>query len=423
MKNLLIKVMTMGVLLITAVFLVACDNNNPPPQPSANPITTPEATPTTKIVTREPTPTTAVCTPLPDDMTLDVQFESNLHGVIVVTGLQPSDRPIIILTGEAPTESWRYEFELANAVGDNGRFQDKFDFSSWPSVDGYTFKGQIIYQRGVACFDIDLPENETARLIDPTPPLNSTEATAQNPVETAVATQTSETEAIITRLQTLQTQYEQMVDGYEGWVYRRHTEYFPTALRGSQEAINFLWLADTWVWESWREITDGNVNRQISHTSDEDGGIWQRQLIADGWTAFVLPVETLEGRVQPYDYLPVNVNALGGTSWLITMLQERRNPHVTAWEADNLYHVVIEEIQEAPTEMIGLPAPVTTVRYQYLFDSETGLLQQQSSEALLSTGEWQSTGNVTYDQFELLPELPPSAAATLAEGTTLLAQP
>ncbi|MBE2220693.1 MAG: hypothetical protein IAF02_04090 [Anaerolineae bacterium] len=260
-----------------------------------------------------------------------------------------------------------------------------------------------------------------------TPVLSMVEVPALSMVEVAVSpsaiTQTNETEAIITHLQTLQAQYEQMVDGYEGWVYSRHTEYFPTALRGSQEAINFLWVADTWVWESWREITDGNVNRQVIHASDENGGIWLRQIIADGWTAFVLPVETLEGRVQPYDYLPVNVNALGGTSWLITMLQERRNRTVTAWEADNLYHVVIEEAQGTPTDMIGLPAPVTAVRYQYLFDSETGLLQQQSSEALLSTGEWQSTGNITYAQFELLPQLPPNAAATLAEGTTLLAQP
>lgn len=610
-------------LMITAVFLAACDVEPMEitqiplgSSPTANLTVTEVAV---KVVTPEPTPTTpvlsgvegAVCTLLPDDMTIDIQFESNLHGVIEVTGLQPGEKPTLLLTGKGKVSSdwWRKETQYENAVADNGRMSYRFDFRSWPSVEAYTFQGQLIHNRGVACFDIDLPASEvpggrtvngriissagehdplfgvklqlkpggafvaetdtngrftltnlsfseinvsashlhfvipagdeplldlgdieyppfqplvyqlddypprerpyrmegdafwlvhtpegeffafsplaptynesidgaecrygwnatTKRFIDPCSGdewdldgqlslEHSSELWSQRdldryaisvqdgtitvyldrlspgsplsvnvtPTPPLSITETSETDAIISRLQTLQAQYEQSVDGYEGWVHTGYTDYFPTALRGSQEAINFLWLADTWVWESWYEIVDGTVNRHITHISDEDEGIWQRQLIADGWSIFVLPTEMVGGRVQPYDYLPVYLNTLGGTSWLIQLLQERRNPTVTAWEADDLYHVVIEETQEAPTEMVGLPDPVTTSRYYWVFDTETGLLQQQSSEVLLSTGEWQSTGDVTYTQFELLSQLPANAAATLAEGTTLLAQP
>ena len=150
-------------LMVTAVFLAACNVETAPVEITQIPLS---ASPTVnltitevevKIVTPEPTPTTAVCTPLPAEMTLDIQYESDLHGTIEVTGLQPGEKPIVIITGDSLTGSYREESTTVREVGVDGRFQHTFDFRSWPSVEGYTFKGQIIHQRGAACFDLEIP--------------------------------------------------------------------------------------------------------------------------------------------------------------------------------------------------------------------------------------------------------------------------
>ncbi len=185
----------------------------------------------------------------------------------------------------------------------------------------------------------------------PTPELHVTIAThtaVPTPTPSPIATETAvppslstvqstQVEDVIIRLEMLQTNYEQLLDNHEGWLYARYTEYVPTALRGTA-GVNFYGLADNWVTESWYEVDEDVVKRLIIHVSDESGGIWQRQLIADGWTAFVLPVETLDGRVKYFDsdYPTINTNTLWGSYWLIQQLQQTAVFDVTGWEADDL---------------------------------------------------------------------------------------
>lgn len=356
------------------------------------------------IITPEPTPTTAVCTPLPADMSLNILYDSDRHGVIEVEGLEPGERPTLLLTGQGEVTSdwWRKETQYENAVGADGRMQYRFDFRGWDSVEGVEFKGQLIHQRGVACFSIDLPLATTTAVPNQTP------------------SQSTQAEDVIAHLETLQTKYEQMLNDHEGWLYAHYTDYFPTALRGSETAVNFLWLADTWVWEYWYEVSQGVVIRQIIHVSDENGGIWQRQLIDDGWTAWVLPVETLGERVQRLDNSTPNANTLWGPYRLIQQLQDTTKPDVTAWEADDLYHVTLYDSYEPPIEIVGFEEPVAASRVHFVFDNKRGVVVQQSTESLLAGGEWMQTQEVNLTQFDLLAQLPDNAARTLEEGTALI---
>ena len=181
--------------LLITVFVAGC--RGPDSQPTVTAAQYPVGTTTSVPVIigkPEPTPTTAVCTPLPADMALDIQYESDLHGVIEVTGLQPGEKPTLLLTGEAQAGSWRKDTQYENAVEANGRLSYRFDFRSWPSVDGYTFTGQLIHQRGVVCFDLEIP------LVEPPPSLDET---AVSP-PALTTTQTPDTEAIIARLEILQ---------------------------------------------------------------------------------------------------------------------------------------------------------------------------------------------------------------------------
>ncbi|MCA9929999.1 MAG: hypothetical protein KC419_16055 [Anaerolineales bacterium] len=150
-------------MLLFWICLIACRTTPPadevsntavPPTPITNPDIVEEPV---EIVTPEPTPTTAVCTPLPDDMTILIRREEDLRGTIEVTGLQPDDRPILIITGEAPLGNYREETSKAHDVGPNGRFHHTINFKSWDSIEGYEFEGRLIHNRGVACFPIDLP--------------------------------------------------------------------------------------------------------------------------------------------------------------------------------------------------------------------------------------------------------------------------
>jgi hypothetical protein len=128
-----------------------------------------------EIGTPEPTPTTAVCTPLPDEMRLHIRRAGDLHGTIEIGGLQPGEQPLLLLTVEAGTASWRQETQPDAAVGADGRFQARLDFRSWPLVEGYQFAGRLIHARGVACFEFSLPlteEGESGRFL--TTPVPST---------------------------------------------------------------------------------------------------------------------------------------------------------------------------------------------------------------------------------------------------------
>lgn len=110
-----------------------------------------------EIVTPEATPTTATCTPLPDDMTIEILARGELHGDIEVSGLQPEDAPILLLRGQSSSGIWQKDTQPTKDVIENGRFRDSFDFRTWESIEGYQFSGQLIHNRGVACFNLDLP--------------------------------------------------------------------------------------------------------------------------------------------------------------------------------------------------------------------------------------------------------------------------
>lgn len=128
-----------------------------------------------EIITPEPTPTTAVCTLLPEEMRIHVRRAGELHGTVETAGLQPGERPLLLLTAEAATASWRQEMQPDTAVGADGRFQARLDFRSWPSVEGYQFAGRLIHARGVACFEFSLPLTEAGESGGfPTAPVPST---------------------------------------------------------------------------------------------------------------------------------------------------------------------------------------------------------------------------------------------------------
>lgn len=147
-----------GFILWLATALVACAQNEPTAiSTTAVPLVTEQIV---EIVTPEPTPTTVVCTPLPDEIRIHIRRAGDLHGAVEVEGLQPGERPLLLLTAEAATASWRQETQPDTVVGADGRFQARLDFRSWPSVAGYQFAGRLIHDRGVACFEFSLPLTE-----------------------------------------------------------------------------------------------------------------------------------------------------------------------------------------------------------------------------------------------------------------------
>ena len=136
-----------------------------PPMPLENLVKT---IVTVAVVTPEPTPTFAVCTSLPDGMNIQIHGYGDLHGVIEIAGLESDTKPALVLMGvsEVGVDSWRSETQMLPVPNENGRFHKGFDFRTWDSIEGYHFSGQIIYQGGVACFDIELPLSE--ELLDET---------------------------------------------------------------------------------------------------------------------------------------------------------------------------------------------------------------------------------------------------------------
>ncbi|MBK8903457.1 MAG: hypothetical protein IPM53_19900 [Anaerolineaceae bacterium] len=110
----------------------------------------------TRVVgTAEPTATPALCTPLPEGMRLIVSMAEQTRTVLLeVEGLLPQDKPIILFKGQSPNHGSEIELTLANPVGADGRYQDTFHLGESDIVD---WTGQIIHQRGAACFEFTFP--------------------------------------------------------------------------------------------------------------------------------------------------------------------------------------------------------------------------------------------------------------------------
>ena len=152
-----------------------------------------------------------------------------------------------------------------------------------------------------------------------------------------------------------------------------------------------------------------------------EGGLWQRQLISDDWSAWVLPTETLGDRVETLNLPPGGIQTVAAPESLLNLLQQGWQLDATGSEEDGLYIITLYEAHEEPMEFAGFAEPVQATRQQYLFETERGILQQQQAMALLTTGEWQLMYELNVTDFELLAQLPNLAAQTLQEGEALIA--
>ncbi|MCB8976770.1 MAG: hypothetical protein H6657_05025 [Ardenticatenaceae bacterium] len=106
----------------------------------------------TRVVgTAEPTATPAPCTPLPEGMRLTISMaEQDRTVLLAVTGLLPEDKPIVLLNGRSSA----YSKEMTRAVGPDGRLQETLYLGE---AEGDNWTGQIIHQRGAACFEFTFP--------------------------------------------------------------------------------------------------------------------------------------------------------------------------------------------------------------------------------------------------------------------------
>lgn len=131
----------------------------------------------TRVVgTAEPTATPAPCTPLPEGMRLTVSMAEQARTVLLdVAGLLPEDKPIVLLNGCSSA----YTKEMTGGVGAYGRFQETLYLGE---DEGDNWTGQIIHQRGAACFEFTFPLSEPIVL----------EATAVPPQETTWTTYQSD---------------------------------------------------------------------------------------------------------------------------------------------------------------------------------------------------------------------------------------
>lgn len=263
-----------------------------------------------------------------------------------------------------------------------------------------------------------LPPTPTATI----PPLISADTTPHlNTLEPTPTNASTSTDDVLARLETLQANYEATVANHDGWLYVRYADHFPASMRGNTEPVNFFWLADTWIWENWYRLDGDSIPQHVIHIFDEEGGIWQRQLIADGWTAWVLPTETLEDRVEFLNQPSTGIQTVVAPDGLLKLLQQGWQFEVASWEDGGLYAITLYQTHEEPQEIVGLSEPVQATRQQHVFEIERGILQRQQAMALLSSGEWQLMYELNVTEFELLTQLPNLAAQTLREGEALIA--
>lgn len=139
----------------------------------------------TRVVgTAEPTATPAPCTPLPEGMRLTISMaEQDRTVLLAVTGLLPEDKPIVLLNGRSSA----YSKEMTRAVGPDGRLQETLYLGE---DEGDNWTGQIIHQRGAACFDFTFPLAEPVVLegTAPTPRPTTTPLPLPTPTITPIPT-------------------------------------------------------------------------------------------------------------------------------------------------------------------------------------------------------------------------------------------
>ncbi len=181
----------------------------------------------TRVVgTAEPTATPAPCTPLPEGMRLTVSMaEQDRTVLLAVTGLLPEDKPIILLKGQSPNHGSEIELTLANPVGPDGRYQDTFHLGESDIVN---WSGQIIHQRGTACFEFTFPLSEPVVL----------EATAVLPQETTWATYQSDMLQL-----TLQHPSTWQADERDGFLYIMSPERYSFGDDGPQQLIYYVYAS------------------------------------------------------------------------------------------------------------------------------------------------------------------------------------
>lgn len=140
------------------------------------------------IGTAAPTATPAPCTPLLEGMRLTITMAEQERTILLnAEGLLPEDKLIILLTGQSPSHSSEIELTLANPVGPSGRYQDIFHLGE---SDIINWSGQIIHQRGAACFEFTFPLTEPVVLegIAPTPRPTTTPLPLPTPTITPIPT-------------------------------------------------------------------------------------------------------------------------------------------------------------------------------------------------------------------------------------------
>lgn len=178
----------------------------------------------TRIVgTAEPTATPAPCTLLPEGMRLTISMAEQARTVLLeVTGLLPEDKPIILLKGQSPNHGSEIELTLANPVGPDGRYQDTFHLGESDIVN---WTGQIIHQRGTACFEFTFPLSEPVVL----------EATAVPTPETTWATYQSEALQLVLQHPATWTAEER-----DGFLYLWSPEQYPLG-DGPQQLVYYVY--------------------------------------------------------------------------------------------------------------------------------------------------------------------------------------
>ena len=134
---------------------------------------------TVEIGTPAPTPTPAVCTPLPAHMTLRIIPLSATSFNLELTGLQENEELIIIVRGEAATESAEITWHRINDRVVDGRASERITLGLYDDIQYW--QGKVIHALGVACFEFSLPLPSDEIDAPPEPPPQSAPYAAIKP--------------------------------------------------------------------------------------------------------------------------------------------------------------------------------------------------------------------------------------------------
>lgn len=115
-----------------------------------------------KVLTAEPTPTEAVCTPWPEGLEMAVSVTETYRLHIDISGLLPSDTPVILAQAETVRGGVIAENSYFNPVGESGSLSDGLTTACTDAFEGARVDWDIraIHSRGVSCLRavIECPE-------------------------------------------------------------------------------------------------------------------------------------------------------------------------------------------------------------------------------------------------------------------------